>query len=354
MSRPRQNYYRDRQSAVIFIIVKSHTPVATPVVPPLSPFRPRHDVPERTRLAAPVSVVTSVGEFELLDGSLLVGRLPECSVCLPDVLVSRMHARISVQDGGVVVEDLHSANGVYVNGRRVAGTLVLCQGDRILLGTTELSLFEVRASSVMKVQQPVAVDQPPCSVPGVPSARAEQIGQVSLKPRPNQAKPAKRPVAEPLQLPTVNTSSAPLERVPSTVRANALKMIGLLAERLAEDGDLVEAVHVMSGQLRRILQGSHAGLTVEADVAGLASHHALQLSRWSGQALWVDYVVELHLSAGLLMSGVTLQNFEVALRRVPSYDRLLFTYYVDALRNRWSDFAPDEQARVTRLATFAG
>ena len=318
------------------------------------PGAKRHDVPERTRLAAPVSVVTSVGEFELLDGSLLVGRLPECSVCLPDVLVSRMHARISVQDGGVVVEDLHSANGVYVNGRRVAGTLVLCQGDRILLGTTELSLFEVRASSVMKVQPQVAVDQPPRSLPGVKSARAEQIGQVSLKPRPTQGQPAKPPVAEPLQLPTVNTSSAPLERVPSTVRANALKMIGLLAERLAEDGDLVEAVHVMSGQLRRILQGSHAGLTVEADVAGLASHHALQLSRWSGQALWVDYVVELHLSAGLLMSGVTLQNFEVALRRVPSYDRLLFTYYVDALRNRWSDFAPDEQARVTRLATFAG
>jgi len=101
--------------------VPSYTPVATPVVPaPERKVEDRAREPgQRLELTAPVTVITPQGDLELGTGSLLIGRLPECDVLLQDNLVSRMHARISVQHDGVVVEDLHSTNGVYVNGRRV-------------------------------------------------------------------------------------------------------------------------------------------------------------------------------------------------------------------------------------------
>jgi len=117
--------------------VPSYTPVATPVVP--APERHQQkalrDTRKRPELAAPVTVITPIGDMELGHGSLLIGRLPECDVLLQDTLVSRMHARISVQGDSVVVEDLHSTNGVYVNGMLVGHSTVLREGDRILIGT---------------------------------------------------------------------------------------------------------------------------------------------------------------------------------------------------------------------------
>jgi len=144
--------------------VPSYTPIATPVVP--APERKHEDRARggrpRPELCAPVTVITPVGDMELGSGSLLIGRLPECDVLLSDTLVSRMHARISVQSDSVVVEDLHSTNGVYVNGQRVGHSTVLCEGDRILIGTIEFSLFETRDSSLMRVR----AARPVSSAPG--------------------------------------------------------------------------------------------------------------------------------------------------------------------------------------------
>jgi hypothetical protein len=294
---------------------------------------------------APINIVTPVGAFELLQGALLVGRLPECAVCLDDPLVSRMHLRFIVQGDCVLVEDLHSANGVYLNGVRVVSTAVLCEGDRLLIGTTEISLFEVRDASLTRLR----------AAPRFPGADAVS------KPAPFRADAA-RPgmtlrLGDKAPAPVVDQMSRPpasFDRVAATARASALTMIGLLAERLASDGEVNEAVDVVSGQLRRILQGSNAGLAVPPEVAALAAHYALQVARWSGQTLWVDYVVELHLSARLLVASQTLEELARELSRVPTHDRLLFAYYVDAMRARAPQLSPEELLRVERLASLAG
>ena len=60
-------------------------------------------------------------------GKLIIDRLPcvigrhgmEADVFIDDVYVSRMHAQISVENEEVVVKDLYSGNGTYVNGRRL-------------------------------------------------------------------------------------------------------------------------------------------------------------------------------------------------------------------------------------------
>jgi hypothetical protein len=83
-------------------------------------------------------------------------------------------------------------------------------------------------------------------------------------------------------------------------------------------------------------------------VAASASHHALTLARWTKQPLWADYVVELHLSARLVMNAVTLASFEDVISRL-DFDRMLLGYYVDGLKDRLEKLDVDERRRVERL-----
>ena len=72
---------------------------------------------------------------------LAVGRLADCDVVLDDPLVSRLHAFILVGVDRVELEDVPSRNGTYLNGERLTGTEILRSGDRIVIGTTEISVF---------------------------------------------------------------------------------------------------------------------------------------------------------------------------------------------------------------------
>jgi pSer/pThr/pTyr-binding forkhead associated (FHA) protein len=289
--------------------------------------------------------------MELGNGSLLIGRLPECDVLLSDTLVSRMHARISVQGDSVIVEDLHSTNGVYVNGVRVGHSAALCEGDRILIGTTEFSLFETRDSSLMRLRAARAVSSVPSQrvtplVNPVESMSAKAAATRSLSP---VARVLSSPTRSPATVGSIplNVPAKP-EGIPSTARADALKMIGGLADRLAATGNLEEAAQVLSGHLRRILKGANSGLTVTPEVASSAAHHAITLARWTKLPLWADYVVELHLSARLVMSAVTLASFEAVICKL-DFDRMLLGYYVDGLRDRLEKLDMDERRRVERL-----
>ena len=71
----------------------------------------------------------------LRDGAV-IGRDDRCDVQLSDPLVSRRHAVVLDGDHGVVIEDLGSANGLFLNGDRCVRTLPLRVGDVIQIGTT--------------------------------------------------------------------------------------------------------------------------------------------------------------------------------------------------------------------------
>ena len=63
----------------------------------------------------------------------VIGRSPECDLVILDLRVSRRHARIVGEDEALVLEDLDSANGVWVNGEPV-GRAALADGDTVALG----------------------------------------------------------------------------------------------------------------------------------------------------------------------------------------------------------------------------
>src|SRR5690606_28594909 len=70
----------------------------------------------------------------------IIGRTASCAVRLDGPGVSRRHARISVLDGEVTVEDLASAHGVLVNGERIEGKRRLEAGDWLTVGGHSLQL----------------------------------------------------------------------------------------------------------------------------------------------------------------------------------------------------------------------
>ena len=73
-----------------------------------------------------------------------VGRGRELDVVLHDPEVSRRHARFQSQNGIVYVEDLHSSNGTFLNGRRVGETIEVREGDAVDAGTTRLVVKSIR------------------------------------------------------------------------------------------------------------------------------------------------------------------------------------------------------------------
>jgi hypothetical protein len=76
--------------------------------------------------------------YPLSIGSTVIGRGDQANMRLPDVGISRRHARLDFDGAQVVLTDLGSTNGTMVNGQRVSA-VALNPGDMIQLGTTTLT-----------------------------------------------------------------------------------------------------------------------------------------------------------------------------------------------------------------------
>ena len=86
----------------------------------------------------------NVGEMFKLDDVQVVGRGANAQVRLSDSEISRNHARLVLEAGGVFVEDLKSTNGTFVNGDPITYR-ELEDGDKIQVGTTTILKFSYHA-----------------------------------------------------------------------------------------------------------------------------------------------------------------------------------------------------------------
>jgi hypothetical protein len=76
--------------------------------------------------------------YDLSDGAVL-GRGDEVDIQLEDSFASTSHARLMPQGDVVVLEDLGSTNGTYLNGEPLRGPQPLHVGDRIRIGDSEFT-----------------------------------------------------------------------------------------------------------------------------------------------------------------------------------------------------------------------
>jgi pSer/pThr/pTyr-binding forkhead associated (FHA) protein len=90
---------------------------------------------------------------------ILIGRDAECDIQLPDIKVSRQHARIEERDGGHVIENL-SPNGTRVNHAMVTAPQVLHPGDRIYIESSTVVYQPDDAASEELTRNPTVIVQP--------------------------------------------------------------------------------------------------------------------------------------------------------------------------------------------------
>ena len=74
-----------------------------------------------------------VREFILEKGTYTVGRSPENDITIPDPGVSRHHMKLYITDEGILVEDLGSTNGTFVNGEKIRGKVRVNKGDLVFV-----------------------------------------------------------------------------------------------------------------------------------------------------------------------------------------------------------------------------
>ena len=95
--------------------------------------------------APPSHLLVTAGDLmgtriTLTGAPVLIGRASDSTLVLTDDSASNRHARISLQDGMWVAEDLGSTNGTYLGSRKVDGPTPLDVGVPLRIGKTVLEL----------------------------------------------------------------------------------------------------------------------------------------------------------------------------------------------------------------------
>src|SRR5665647_2212329 len=79
--------------------------------------------------------------FDLAPGETVVGRNPDCTISLDYHGVSRRHFTITTNETEVIVTDLGSANGTYLNNEKLSTPTVLKRADVIKIGSIAMKFL---------------------------------------------------------------------------------------------------------------------------------------------------------------------------------------------------------------------
>jgi pSer/pThr/pTyr-binding forkhead associated (FHA) protein len=104
-------------------------------------------------------------EFEVgADNPLIViGRKGTCAIQILDQKASREHAEVRFEDGRLVLRDLESRNGTWLNGDRVDSPRQLRAGDRIRIGDTLLEVepdIECEIEDAEEIEEAEEAEEP--------------------------------------------------------------------------------------------------------------------------------------------------------------------------------------------------
>lgn len=100
-------------------------------------------------------------EVDLERGSYVLGREEACELFIENEGISRRHARVTVSEEGVTVEDLGSSNGSFLNGEAITEAVVLNSNSVLVLGADAI---RIRLAGVTAAAE-VAGTMPPSAAP---------------------------------------------------------------------------------------------------------------------------------------------------------------------------------------------
>lgn len=91
-------------------------------------------------------------ESYTITNGTVVGRELDCGICLDYAKVSRYHAKFSLIEGALFIEDLHSSNGTYLNGHRIVSRVPVTVGDEISFGDVRYRMTSGQSGTTESTQ----------------------------------------------------------------------------------------------------------------------------------------------------------------------------------------------------------
>jgi hypothetical protein len=241
--------------------------------------------------------------YELTGGTTLLGRGESCHILLDDVLVSRQHARI-VLDEGARVEDAGSSNGVFVNGTRVQSA-ELTDGDTLGIGSQRLVFRSERVRARRRAH-----------------TMAETMHGVDA---PHVAEPT------------------------SVVQREPLELLAPLIDKALALGRADEAERLLEPHLRRHLESAGRDGTTSPH-ADRAAVYAVRLADVTRAARWVDYCFDLYGRLRLPLPAAAVEQLYATLRNVPGVNVAAHRKYVGILEEESGRLGPRERFLAQRIA----
>ena len=122
---------------------------------------------------------------------ITIGRVDENDICLPKGNISKKHTRIVVKDGRIIVLDLKSTNGTYVNGKKLAGPQVISPDDKVYIGDFILNVEppDLEPARTNGQQDGDAMAEMPTMTPARPHYVASEAMHRDGQPHPKAAPP---------------------------------------------------------------------------------------------------------------------------------------------------------------------
>ena len=111
---------------------------------------------------------------ELPDGNYIIGRGEGCRIRFESPDVSERHAVLTVRDGAAAIEDLHSANGTFVNGDAVEGRTAIDGGMIVQIGSVMLRVSPEPAADGRNADGSQAIENERAGAPVDEPEPAEQ------------------------------------------------------------------------------------------------------------------------------------------------------------------------------------
>ena len=268
-------------------------------------------------------------DLELIEGQFAVGRSAGCQLSLDDPLVSRRHALLVVSRDGVTIEDLQSRNGVIVNGQRIPGRTKVVAGDKIVIGSQELTLLEGRESAG---RETASHHMGKRTLPKMPAA-AELIAAE----RASSAPPSEQMLGD-------------ADAEPSMVRrADAFNLLGGVAEKALAMGRADEAERLLASPLADVVEASRAGKRLSPWLVDMAARFAAKLATATAKGAWADYVIELYDAQLRPCPAPVVDELYNAFRKVNAIDLVRLRGYVARLREKQASLGPAERFLLQRL-----
>lgn len=256
-------------------------------------------------------------DLELNEGTFAVGRNASCQLSLDDPLVSRRHALFEVGAGGVTVEDLNSRNGVIVNGHRIETKVSISVGDRILIGSQELTLLAARD----------------------PANPGGGIGKMTL-PKMRVSTPSAGFAVQPVET----------DPEPSMVRrADQFKLLSGVAEKALAMGKAGEAERLLASALADVIEATRASRPLPTTLVDQAAKFSAKLATATGKGGWADYVIELYQAQKRPCPANVIDELYNAMRKVTAVDLNRLRAYVAMLRQRLPTYGPADRFLFQRL-----